>query len=70
MAEKYFGWIGTGGYKNVVIVTDLSEAKVFNKAKGEFEVDNEFLKAAWDPGSDFEEISKAEADKIIRELKK
>lgn len=70
MAEKYFGWIGKGGYKNVVIVTDLSEARVFNKVKGEFEVDNEFLNAAWDPGSDFEEISKAEADKIIEELKK
>ena len=70
MAEKYFGWIGKGGYKNVVIIENLSEARVFNKVKGEFETDNEFLKAAWDPGSEFEEITKAEAEKIIAEMKK
>ena len=70
MAKKYYGWIGTGGYKNVVIVEDLSEARVFNKVTGEFEVDNEFLKAAWDPGSDFEEITEAEAQKIMKEMEK
>ena len=68
MSVKYFGWIGTGGYQNVVIVENMCEAKVFNKPKGEFRVDNYFLKAMWDPGSEFEEISEAEAKKIVEKL--
>lgn len=68
MSVKYFGWIGTGGYKNVVIVENMSEAKVFNRASGELVVKNEYLKAMWDPGSEFEEISEAEAKKILEKL--
>ena len=67
MAKQYFGWIGHGGYKNVVIIEN-SEARVFNVPKKEWETDNEFLKAKWDPGSDFEEITKEEAEKIIEKL--
>lgn len=67
MAEKYYGWIGSGGYKNVIIIEN-NEARVFNIPNHQWETDNYFLKAKWDPGSDFEEITKEEAEKIIKKL--
>ena len=69
MAEKYYGWLGASGYNGVVKVIDYSEAYVFNKEMGDYRRDDEFMKAAIDPGSDFEEISKEEAEKIIEEMK-
>ena len=68
MAKEYFGWIGRGGYKNVVIIEN-GEACVFNVPDKKWEKNNEFLKAKWDPGSDFEEITREEADKVIAKLK-
>lgn len=69
MAEKYFGWIGSGGYKNVILVKEGGEAYFFNRAEKAFERNDEFAKAQWDPGSDFEEITKEEAEKVIERLK-
>lgn len=69
MAEKYYGWLGASGYNGVVKIVGLSEAYVFNKEQGDYRRDDEYLKAAFDPGSDFEEISKEEAEKIIEGMK-
>lgn len=69
MNEKYYGWLGKGGYDGVVKIVDYSEAYVFNKAKKDYRRDDEYLKAAFDPGSDFEEITKEEAEKIIEKIK-
>lgn len=70
MSEKYFGWVSRGGYSNVVIIKNLCEAHVFNKRINDFEIDNYYLKAAWDPGSEFDEITKEQADEIIARIKK
>lgn len=69
MAKKYFGWVGKGGYKNVVIIEN-HEARVFNIPNQEWETDNEFLKAMWDPGSEFDEITEAMANEILERIKK
>lgn len=69
MAEKYFGWIGSGGYDGVVLIKDYSEAYILTSEHKEFHRNDEYLKAAWDPGSEFDEITKEEADKIIAKLK-
>lgn len=68
--EKFYGWIGSGGYKSLVKIKDNSEAYVFNKAEKDFHRNDDFLKAAFDPGSDFEQISEAEAQDLIKELSK
>ena len=70
MAERYFGWIGTGGYDGVVMIKNYSEAYVMTNASKEFHRNDEFLKAMWNPGSEFEEISEAEAKKIIGGIQK
>lgn len=68
--EKYYGWLGASGFDGVVKIIDNSEAYVFNTKEKDYRRDDEFLKAAFDPGSDFEEISKEEAEKIIEKVTK
>lgn len=68
--EKYYGWAVSGGYGCVVKIVDRCEAYIFSKTSGEFRRDDEYLKAAFDPGSDFDEITKEEAAKIVAELSK
>lgn len=67
---KYYGWIGGNGYDGLVKIVDNSEAYVFNKEKKDFHRSDEYLKAAFDPGSDFEEISEEEANDLIEGLTK
>lgn len=70
MTEKYYGWLGASGFDGVVKIIDNSEAYVFNNKEKDYHRNDEFLKAAFDPGSDFEEISKEEAEKIIEKVTK
>ena len=67
---KYYGWLGGAGYDSLVKIKDNSEAYVFNREKKDFHRNDEFLKAAYDPGSDFEQISEDEANKLIGEWSK
>lgn len=67
MAKEYYGWIGKGGYQNVIVI-EGHEARVFNRTKKAWETDNEFLKAKWDPGSEFDQISAEEAKKIMERI--
>ena len=70
MKERYYGWLGIRGYDGVVKVINNCEAYVYNKRKKFFERDDDYLKAAFDPGSDFDEITKDEAMEIIGGLSK
>lgn len=67
MAKEYYGWIGNGGYKNVIVIEN-QEACVFNRTKKAWETDNDFLKAKWDPGSEFEKISEGQAKQIMERI--
>lgn len=69
MVEKYYGWIGAGGYDGVVMVKNYSEAYIMTRVHKEFHRNDEYVKAAFDPGSEFEEISKEEAEKIMEKIK-
>ena len=68
MADKYYGWLGAKGYDGLVKIKDHSEAYVFNHEKKDFYRNDEYLKAAFDPGSDFEEISADEAKDLLTKL--
>ena len=70
MHEKYYGCLGVKGYNSVVKIVDGCEAYVYNRLYGAFRRNDDYLKAAYDPGSEYEEISKEEAEKIIEGLKK
>lgn len=70
MNEKYYGCFGSAGYNGVVKIVDGCEAYVYNRLYGAFRRNDDYLKAAYDPGSEYEEISKEEAEKIIERLKK
>lgn len=67
MAVKYYGCVSPGGYNGVVIVTDLSEAQVYNNQEKKFHRNDDYVKAAFDL-SHYDEISKEEADAIIAKL--
>ena len=68
MAVKYYGWIGAKGYNGVVKVKDMSEAHILTKAHKEFHRNDEYLKAVWDPGSEFDEITEVEAKEIMEKI--
>lgn len=70
MATKYYGWLGQNGYNGLVKIKDNSEAYVFNKKEKNFRRNDTYLKAAFDPGSEFEEISATEAAALQKELAK
>ena len=68
--NRYYGWIGEHGYDSVVKITDAFDAHVFNREKKDFIKNNYYLKARYDPGSEFEEISEEEALELIKGWKK
>lgn len=68
MAIKYYGWLGLKGYNGLVKIKDNSEAYVYNKKEKDFRRNDTYLKAAFDPGSEFEEISAKEAEALLKEL--
>ena len=70
MATKYYGWLGASGYNGLVKIKDNCEALVFNKKEKKFHRNDDYLKAAFDPGSDFDEISEKEAAALLKELSK
>ena len=68
MAVKYYGCLGKGGFNGVVKIENYSEAYVFNKGKKEFVRNDEYMKAAFNPGSEFEAITEEEANAIVEKL--
>lgn len=68
MANKYYGWLGSNGYDGLVKIVNGAEAHVFNKVDKDFHRNDEYLKAAYDPGSEFDEISEDEAKALMKEL--
>ena len=68
MADNYYGWLGEKGYDGLVMVTDQGAAYVFNRPSNKFRRDDEFLKAKRDPGSEFEEITREEADALLKKF--
>ena len=68
--EKYYGWLGASGFDTVVKIKDYSEAYVFNIKEKKYVRNDDYLKAAFDPGSEFEAITKEEAEAIIEKVKK
>lgn len=68
MVTKYYGWLGPNGYNGLVKIKGNSQAYVYNKTEKKFRRNDTYLKAAFDPGSDFEEISAKEAAALQKEL--
>lgn len=68
VSAKYYGWLGQGGYDGLVKIENGHEAYVFRAAEGKFVRNDDYMKAKYDPGSDFEEITKEEADAIVAKL--
>lgn len=68
MAVKYYGWLGVKGYNGLVKVVDNSQAYVFDKKTKDFKRNDDYLKAAWDPSSDFDAISDKDAADLIKKL--
>lgn len=68
MDIRYYGWIGGNGYNSMVKIQKedgIWKAYVFNRPEKAFRPDDYYLKAMWDPGSEFEEISEDEAMSLI-----
>jgi len=65
MDIKYYGWIYESGYGSVVKIVDRAEAYVFNRKEKKFRRNDDWLKAMFDPGSEFEEIPKDKAMTLI-----
>ena len=63
---RYFGCLGIKGYDSVVKIVDGCEAYIFNRILGDFKQNDDYLKAMYDPGSDYDEISEEKAKEIIR----
>lgn len=68
MAEKYYGCIGLNRYNSVVKVVDGCEAYIYNRWEKEYYRNDYYLKAMYDPGSEYDEITKEKAEEIIRNL--
>lgn len=68
MPEKYYGCIGTKGYNSVVKIVDGCEAYIYNRLYKEYRRNDDYLKAMYDPGSEYDEISKEKAAEIIKSL--
>ena len=68
MTEKYYGCIGTNGYNSVVKIVDSSEAYIYHRLYKAFRRNDDYLKAMFDPGSEFDEITKEKAEEIIGKL--
>lgn len=69
MNAEYYGWLGAKGYDTVIKIEDY-DAYVYRTVEQKFVKNNDFLKAKWDPGSEFEAITKKEADKVIDRIKR
>ena len=69
MNAEYYGWLGAKGYDTVIKIEDY-DAYVYRTVEQKFVKNNDFLKAKWDPGSEFEANTKKEADKIIDRIKR
>lgn len=68
MAEKYYGCIGIKGYNSVVKIVDSSEAYIYNRLYKAYHRNDDYLKAMFNPGSEYDEITKEKAEEIIRSL--
>lgn len=69
MKETYYGcWKGPDGYASVVKIVDGCEAYVYRVPEGKYVRNDDYLKAMYDPGSDFDEIAKEEAEAVIERL--
>jgi hypothetical protein len=69
MKVTYYGcWKREGRYGSVVKIVDGCEAYVYRVPEKKFVRNDEYLKAMWDPGSDFDEITKEEFDAIVAKL--
>lgn len=66
MEEKYYGCIGIKGYNSVVKIIDSCEAYIYNRWDKEYRRNDDYMKAMFDPGSEYDEITKEQADEIIR----
>ena len=69
MNAEYYGWLGAKGYDTVIKIEDY-DAYVYRTVEQKSVKNNDFLKVKWDPGSEFEAITKKEADKIIDRIKR
>ena len=68
MEVKYYGCIGINGYNSVVKMVDASEAYIYNRLYKAFHRNDDYMKAMFDPGSEYDEITKEKAEEIIRSL--
>lgn len=68
METKYYGWIFGDEYGSVVKVVNKSEAYVFNVREKDYHRNDKYLKAMFDPGSEFEEITESEAAEVTKSL--
>lgn len=65
---KYYGILAAGEIDGLVKIEDGIEAYVFNQKKKKFVRDNYYLAAAYDPGTDFWDLTEEEAMEILEEL--
>lgn len=71
MGVEYFAWLGLGTLPDsVIIVNEHDETFVFDIRKQVFERDDYFLKAKYDPGSDYKQITKEKAAEILAAITK
>jgi len=68
MEVQYYGCKGINGYNSVVKIVDASEAYIYNRLYKAFHRNDEYMKAMFDPGSEYDEITKEKAEEIIRSL--
>ena len=66
---EYYGWLGIDKYDTVVKIVD-EEAYVYRVSDKRFVGNNEFLKAKYDPGSEYEPITEEEARTIIERIER
>ena len=67
---KYYGWLGLDGYNGLVKVENNSAAYIYDRKKKTFRRDDKYIKAAIDPGSEFDEISEKAAKDLMQRLSK
>lgn len=66
---EYYGWLGIDKYDTVVQIVN-NMASVYRIADKMFRRDDYFLKAKYDPGSEYEPITEEEARIIIERIER
>lgn len=66
--ERYYGCLGSRGYNSVVKILYGTEAYIYNRLHKQYVRNDNYLKAMYEPDSEYEEISKEKAAEIIKSL--